>query len=53
MSNLVILKWQHFEYNVKFEKKWCLLFRSEIVIFDMFLKRLCEESFEDLKISSN
>ena len=52
MSNLVILKWWHFEYKTKFEKKR-LLFRSKIVIFDIFFKRLCEESFGDLEINSN
>ena len=52
MSNLVILKRRPFEYKVKFEKR-PLLFRSEIGIFDIFLKRMYEESFEDLQINSN
>ena len=30
-----------------------LLFRSEIGIFDIFFKKLYEESFEDLQINSN
>ena len=37
-----------FEYKVKFEKRFRLL-RSEIGIFDIYFKRLYEESFEDLK----
>ena len=52
MSNLVILKWWPFEYKLKFEKK-PLLFRSDVDIFDIFFKRLYEESFEDLQIRSN
>ena len=48
MSNFVILKWQPFEYKVKFEKR-LLLFRSEIGIFDIFFKRLYEKRFEDLQ----
>ena len=34
-------------------KKWPLFFRAKIVIFDMFFKRLCKESFEDLEFNSN
>ena len=34
-------------------KKWPLFFRSKIVIFDIFLKRLCKESFENLEFNSN
>ena len=52
MSNLVILKWRPFEYNPKFENR-PLLFRSEIDIFEIFLKRLYKESLEDLQINSN
>ena len=52
MSNLVILKWRPFEYKSKFENR-PLLFRSEIDIFEIFLKRLYKESFEDLEINSN
>ena len=50
MSDLVILKWRPFEHNAKFEKK-PLLLRFEKGIFDIFFKRLCEESFEDLQIA--
>ena len=39
-----------FEYKVKFEKRFRLL-RSEIGIFDIYFKRLYEESFEDLQWS--
>ena len=50
MSNFVILKRRPFEYKVKFEeKKKRLLFRSEIGTFDIYFKRLYEESFEDLQ----
>ena len=52
MSNLVILTWRPFEYKPKLEKR-PLLFRSEIGIFDIYFKRLYEESFEDLQINSN
>ena len=52
MSNLAILNWRAFEYKEKFEKR-SLLLRSERGIFLMFFKRLYEESFEDLQISSN
>ena len=52
MSNLVILKLRPFKYKAKFEKS-PLLFRSEIGIFDIFFKKLYEESFEDLQINSN
>ena len=52
MSNLVILKWRSFEYKANNAKK-PLLPRFEIRIFDLFLKRLYEESLEDLQISSN
>ena len=48
MSNLVTLKLRAFEYKVEFAKR-LLLFRSEIGIFDIFFKRLYEESFEDLQ----
>ena len=34
-------------------KKWPLFVRSKIVIFDIFLKRLCKESFENLEFNSN
>ena len=51
MSNLVKLKWWPFEYKAKFEKRsQC---RSEIGIFDIFYKRLYEDSFEDLQINSS
>ena len=36
----------------KFEKRR-YLFRSEIVIFDMFLKRMYKERFENLQINRN
>ena len=49
MSNFVILKRRPFEYKVKFEKKNVFLFRSEIGTFDIYFKRLYEESFEDLQ----
>ena len=39
--------------NIRQNLKKGLLFRSEIGIFDMFFKRLYEESFEDLQINSN
>ena len=52
MSKLVILNWQPFEYKAKFEKR-PLLFKSGEGIFDIFLKRLYEESFEDLQVNSN
>ena len=52
MLKLVIIKWQPFEYKTKVEKR-PLLFRSEISIFDIFFKRLHEESFHDLQINSN
>ena len=52
MPRLVILKWQPFKYKAKF-KESPHLFRSEIDIFDIFFKRLYEESFEDLQINSN
>ena len=51
MSNLVIRNWWSFEYKAKFAKQMPLLFRSEIGIFDIFFKRLYEESFEDLQIN--
>ena len=34
-------------------KKQPLFFRSKIGIFDVFFKRLCKESFEDLEFNSN
>ena len=34
-------------------KKWSLLCRSEIESFDIFFKRLYEESFEGLQINDN
>ena len=37
MSNLVILKWQPFEYKAKFEKR-SLLFRSKLGVLTCFLK---------------
>ena len=42
MSNLVIPQWRHFEYKVKFEKR-PVLFNSEIGVFDIFFKRICEK----------
>ena len=48
ISDLMILKWQPFEYNAKFEKR-PLLFRSKEGIFNIFLKRMCEESLDDLQ----
>ena len=52
MSNLVMLTCRHFENKAKFEKKRPIFFRSKIGIFDMFFKRLCKESFEDLEFNS-
>ena len=55
MSNLVILKWWHFEYKVNLKikiKKWRLLFRSKVDFFDVFSKRLCKGSFDYLEINS-
>ena len=52
MSNLVILKSLLLEYKAKFEKK-ASLFRFEIGVLGIFLKRLRERSFEDLQINSN
>ena len=52
MSKLLILKWRPFEYKANFEKR-SLLFSSEIAIFDIFFKRLDQESFEDLQIISD
>ena len=46
------MKWRHFVHNAKLEKI-PLLFRSEIGIFDIYFKKLCEENFEDLQISTN
>ena len=46
-----ILKWRPFECKVKCEKK-PLYFRSKIGIFDMFLKRVYKESFQDFQINS-
>ena len=34
-------------------KSWPLFFRSKIGIFEIFFKRLCKESFEDLEFNSN
>ena len=51
MSKLLTLKWRHFEYKAKFEKR--LLFKSKIGIFDRIFKKLGEETFEDLEINSN
>ena len=34
-------------------KNWPLFFRSKIGIFEIFFKRLCKESFEDLEFNSN
>ena len=50
MSNLLILKWRFFEYNVKFERP--LLLRCISCIIDVFeiYFGLCEERFEDLQI---
>ena len=42
-----------FEYKAKFEKKTPFLLRFEIAIFDIFFKRLYQESFEDLQIISD
>ena len=36
----------------KFEKRR-YLFKSEISIFDIFLKRMCKERFENLQINRN
>ena len=47
----MLLKWQYFGYEAKFERH--LLFRSKIGAFDLFFKRLFEESFEHLEINSN
>ena len=52
MSNLVILNWRPLEYKANTEKR-PLLFRSEIGVFDIFFKRLYQESFDDLQINSN
>ena len=52
MLNLVILKWCHFEYKTQYEKR-PLLFRFQISIFEIFLKRMYEGSFKDLQINSN
>ena len=51
-QNIVILKWRPFKYMAKFEKRR-YLFRSEISIFDIFLKRMCKERFENLQINRN
>ena len=48
----MILKWQQFEHKGKFEKKH-LFFRPKLGIIDIFFKRLCNESFEDLEFNSN
>ena len=50
MSNLLILKWRFFEYNVKLERP--LLLRCISCIIDVFeiYFGLCEERFEDLQI---
>ena len=47
----MLLKWQYFGHKAKFEKRH-LLFRSKIGAFDLFFKRLFEESFEDLEINN-
>ena len=48
----MILKWQPLESKAKFGKR-PVLFTFEISIFDIFFKRLYEESFEDLQVHSN
>ena len=40
-------------WNITQNLKKALLFRSRVGIFDIFFKRLYEESFEDLQINSN
>ena len=52
MLSFVILKLQPFEYKEKLGKS-SLLFRSEKRIFDIFFKRLSEDSFQDLQINYN
>ena len=47
MSNLVKLKWQSFQHKTKFQN------RFEIGSFNLFYKRLYNESFADLQINSN
>ena len=44
----MILKWGLFEYNARFEKRF-LLCRFEIGIFDIFFKRLYEDSLKIYK----
>ena len=53
MLDLAIQNWRHFKNKAKFEKEWPLFFRSKIGIFNIFLKRPCEERLEDLKFNSN
>ena len=50
MSNLVILKCT--TLNIKqILKKWPLFFRSKLGFFDIFSKKLCKASFEDLEFN--
>ena len=51
MSNLVILKWWHFEDKAKFEKDGLFSLGPKQVFVAYFLKD--KESFEDLEFSSN
>ena len=49
----MILKWRHFEDKAKIDKNGLFSFRSKIGTFDIFLKRLYKERFEDLEFNSN
>ena len=51
MSNLVTLKWWHFEHKAKFEKEDLFYLVLKKVFLTYFL--LYEESFEDLQVNSN
>ena len=53
MSNFVLLKWRHFKHKAKFEKNGLFSLGLKYVIFDIFFKRRCKESFEDLEFNSN
>ena len=52
MWNLVILRWQHFQYKAKFEKKKYFLFMSEIGIwFEKVCKQIVIENFKLVSLS--
>ena len=46
MSNLVILKWHHFENKGKFEKKWLFLVGPKKVFLTYFLNNGAKETLK-------